>query len=125
MMRVALYARVSTDMQDPLMQKHSLEEKAKREGWEYSYFEEVESTRKTRPVKYELFQRLLNKDFDAVVVWKLDRWARSTQEASREIEALFNIGIMHIEFCEYIDIMYPCLQILYYLYSSIKIMDIY
>lgn len=103
-MNVALYARVSTDMQDPLMQKRALEEKAKREGWEYIYFEEIESTRKSRPIKYALYQELLNKNFDAVVVWRLDRWARSTQEASREIEALFNKGVKFISLTENIDL---------------------
>ena len=103
-MKVALYTRVSTGMQDPLMQKRALEEKAKREGWEYTYFEEVESTRKTRPIKYQLFQELLNRKYDAVVVWKLDRWARSTQEASREIEELFNKGVPFISLTEAIDL---------------------
>ena len=54
-MKVALYARVSTIDQNPEMQKKSLVEKAHREGWEYQYFEEKESTRKTRPIKYEIY----------------------------------------------------------------------
>lgn len=103
-MKVALYARVSTDMQDPLMQRRALEEKAKREGWEHVYYEEVESTRKTRPVKYGLYQELLDKKYDAVCVWKLDRWARSTQEASREIETLFTRGVSFISLTESIDL---------------------
>jgi len=104
MMKVALYARVSTDMQDPLMQRRALEEKAKKEGWSFDYFEETESTRKTRPVKYALFQKLLNKEYDAVVVWRLDRWARSTQEASREMEALLKRGVSFISIMENIDL---------------------
>lgn len=103
-MNVALYARVSTEIQDPLMQKNALINKAHQEGWSFNYFEEVESTRKTRPVKYELYQRLLNKEFDAIVVWKLDRWARSAQEASREIETLFNRGVPFISLTEAIDL---------------------
>lgn len=103
-MNVALYARVSTTMQDPLMQRKALEEKATREGWTYSYFEETESTRKSRPIKYALYNDLLNHKYDAVVVWKLDRWARSSQEASREIDALFQHGIGFISLTENIDL---------------------
>jgi DNA invertase Pin-like site-specific DNA recombinase len=102
--KVALYCRVSTDKQDLETQKRPLMEKAEREGWAYELFEEQESTRKSRPVKYQLYQRLLKRDFDAVVVWKLDRWARSTQEASREIETLFKRGVPFISLTENIDL---------------------
>ncbi|MBN2603636.1 MAG: recombinase family protein [Candidatus Thermoplasmatota archaeon] len=103
-MKVALYARVSTIDQNPEMQKKSLVEKAQREGWEYEYFEEKESTRKTRPIKYALYQRLLDKEFDAVCVWKIDRWARSTQELSREITTLFEKGAKFISLTDNIDL---------------------
>jgi len=101
---VALYARVSTNEQDPEMQKKALIKKADVEGWTYNLFEERESTRKSRPIKYDLYQRLLNKEYDAIVVWKLDRWARSTQEASREIETLFNRKVPFISLTENIDL---------------------
>ena len=103
-MKVALYARVSTRDQNPGNQKESLVRRAKVEGWTYDYFEEKESTRKTRPVKYELYQKLLSGEYDAVCVWKLDRWARSTQEASTEIETLYKRKIPFISITENIDL---------------------
>ena len=103
-MKVAIYARVSTQDQNPEMQKNALIEKVDREGWEYEYFEEKESTRKTRPVKYALYQRLLKKEFDAVIVWKIDRWARSTQELSREVTTLYNKGVKFISLTDNIDL---------------------
>ena len=103
-MKVALYARVSTEEQNPEMQKKSLIEKAEREGWNYEIFAEKESTRKTRPVKYELYQRLLRKEFDGVCVWKIDRWARSTQELSREVTTLYNKGVKFISLTDNIDL---------------------
>ncbi len=60
-MKVALYARVSTNKQTTLLQEIALKRKAKIEGWEYDYFQEIESSRKTRPVKYGLYEHLLNK----------------------------------------------------------------
>ena len=102
--KVALYARVSKEMQNPEMQEKALKKKAELENWIYDYFEEKESSRKTRPIKYELYQRLLKKEYDAVVVWRLDRWARSVQEASKEIETLFNRNVPFISITENIDL---------------------
>ena len=104
MKKVAIYTRVSTKDQNLEMQKKALIDKAQNEGWEYELFEEKESTRKTRPIKYQLYQRLLNKEFDAVVVWKIDRWARSTQELSREVTTLYNKGVKFISLTDNIDL---------------------
>jgi len=103
-MKVALYTRVSTHDQKLQMQKEALKDKAEKEGWEYEIFEEQESTRKTRPIKYQLYLQLLNKEFDAVVVWKIDRWARSTQELSREVTTLYNKGVKFISLTDNIDL---------------------
>jgi len=103
-LKVALYIRVSTQDQNLEMQKHVLIDKAKREGWKYEIFEEKESTRKTRPIKYGLYQRLLRKEFDSVCVWKIDRWARSSQELVREITTLFNRGVKFISLTDNIDL---------------------
>ena len=84
-MKVAIYARVSTIDQHPENQLISLMERVKKEGWAYELFKEKESTKKTRPIKYELYKRLLKKEFDAVIVWKLDRWARSMRELINDI----------------------------------------
>lgn len=102
--KVALYSRVSTKEQNPENQKEALVGKAKREGWEYDYFEETESTRKTRPVKYKLYQRLLKKEYDAVLVWKLDRWGRSVMELVTEIETLYNRGVKFISITDPVDL---------------------
>ena len=51
-------------------------------------FEETESTRKTRPVKADLLNRLRNKEYDAVIVYKLDRFARSSAELILDVSEL-------------------------------------
>jgi len=103
-MTVALYARVSMRDQNPEMQKNALIKKATNEGWDYEYFEEKQSSRNTRPIKLELYRRLLNKEFRAVIVWKIDRWARSTQELSREVTTLFERGVKFISLTDNIDL---------------------
>lgn len=103
-MKVFLYGRVSKDSQNPEMQKIALIKRAEIENWNYEYFEEKESTRKTRPVKHFIYQRLLKKEADAVCVWKLDRWARSTQELSNEVKILWDKGVKFISLKESIDL---------------------
>ena len=53
-MRVALYKRVSTVKQTNLNQSVRLVEYAKSKGWDYDEFDEVESSRKSRPIKQHL-----------------------------------------------------------------------
>ncbi len=79
-MKVAIYVRVSREDLKPENQILELETFAKAMGWEYEIFEEKETTRKTRPIKKHVFDEACRKRFDKILVWKLDRWARSLQE---------------------------------------------
>lgn len=117
-LKVVLYARVSKDMQNPELQKRTLIEKAEREGWDYDYFEETESTRNTRPIKYEIYKKCLNKEYDAVVVWKLDRWARSMQELTREVPAMFDRGVKFISLKENIDLGSASGKLQFHMFSA-------
>ncbi|MCK9430205.1 MAG: recombinase family protein [Candidatus Omnitrophica bacterium] len=87
-MKVAIYCRTSKTEQNPENQKLELEHFAKAMNYNYSIFEEQESTRKTRPIKNNLFQEALQKKWDLILVWKLDRWARSMQELINDLELL-------------------------------------
>jgi putative DNA-invertase from lambdoid prophage Rac len=102
-MRLALYCRVSTDKQTTENQKIRLVEYAERMGYEYEIFEEVESTRKTRPVKQALLVQLRANKFDAVVVYKLDRWARSSQELILDTKELVDKGVGFISLSDNLD----------------------
>ena len=103
-MKVAIYCRVSTEEQTVENQKIILIEYAKRMGWEYEVFTEVESSRKTRPVQYELYNKLLHKEFNGLLIYKFDRWARSTKELIEHIENLTNKGIAVYSYMENFDL---------------------
>jgi DNA invertase Pin-like site-specific DNA recombinase len=60
MRHVALYIRVSTSEQTVENQRIRLIEYVEKDGYSYDIYEEVESTRKTRPVKQALLARLRN-----------------------------------------------------------------
>lgn len=102
-MKIAIYCRVSTNEQTVENQKLRLIDYCTRNSHTYEVFEEVESTRKTRPVKANLLDRLRKREFDAVLVYKLDRWGRSTTEILLEIEELYNRGVGFISFSENLD----------------------
>ncbi|MFB6088438.1 MAG: recombinase family protein [Candidatus Aenigmatarchaeota archaeon] len=104
-MKVALYSRVSKVDQHPDRQRKGLIKYAESMGWDYDYFEEKQSTRKTRPIKENLYKRLCKKEYDAVIVWKLFRWARTLQEAIREINILvFEKNVKFISVTDNIDL---------------------
>jgi len=103
-MRVALYCRVSTTEQTTENQKIRLVEYAKKMGWDFDLYEETMSSRKTRPIKQALLQKLRHKEYDSIVVWKLDRWARSMRELIIEVEELYNKDINFISISDNIDL---------------------
>lgn len=104
MNRYALYARVSTDEQNTEQQVDRLTDFARSKGWSFDIFTEVESSRKTRPVKQELLKALRRRNYAGVVIWKLDRWARSSTELVLEIQELHDLGLTFISLSDGIDL---------------------
>jgi site-specific DNA recombinase len=89
-MRVALYARVSSEKQDVDLsisaQLNSLREYATRNGHEVAkeYVDEAESGKTTaRPAFREMISaaRRSQKPFDLILVWKYSRFARSREDS--------------------------------------------
>ena len=103
-MRVAIYCRVSTEEQTTENQRIRLTEYADRRQWTYDVYEETMSSRKTRPVKYDLLNKLRRKEYDAVLVYKLDRWARSSTELINEVTELYEKSVSFISLTDNIDL---------------------
>lgn len=104
MTKVAIYCRVSTQDQNLENQKLVLTQYCKRMNWEFEIFEEKESSRKSRPVQWELYNKLLKKEFDGLVIYKFDRWARSTKELIDHIENLVSKEIKIYSYMENVDL---------------------
>jgi DNA invertase Pin-like site-specific DNA recombinase len=111
-MRVAIYARVSTanNGQDPAMQTRELHEYAERRGWavvgEYVDIG-ISGTKEKRPELDRLMQDAHRRRFDAIVVWKFDRFARSVSHLLRALETFKAQGIEFISFSEQLDTSTP------------------
>jgi len=103
-MKVAIYVRVSTEEQTTENQAIPLIRYASAMGYDYDIVSEVESTRKTRPKQWELYNKLLRKEYDGLIIYKFDRWARSSEELLRHVNELINKGIFIYSFTEQIDL---------------------
>src|SRR5712675_67030 len=90
-MKTALYARVSTldKGQDPQMQLRELREYCQRRGWTVTgeYVDVgVSGSKDSRPELNRLMTDAHRRNFDAVLVWRFDRFARSVSHLLRGLE---------------------------------------
>jgi DNA invertase Pin-like site-specific DNA recombinase len=111
-MKVAIYARVSTanNGQDPAMQTRELQEYAARRGWTVAgeYVDVgVSGTKEKREALDRLMADAHWRRFDAVVVWKFDRFARSVSHLLRALETFKAQGIEFVSFSEQLDTSTP------------------
>ena len=103
MKNVALYVRVSGFTQTTENQKIRLVEYATSKGYSYELYEETESTRKTRPVKQSLLADLRQMKYEAVIVYKLDLWVRSSIELILDTKEISDKGIGLISISDNLD----------------------
>ncbi len=105
-MRVALYARVSTDDQNCEMQLSALREYALARNWNVAD-EYVDQGFSGAKLKRPAFQRLLTharqRKVDAIIVWKLDRFGRSLQHLVETTSELAALGVRFIAITQGID----------------------
>ena len=103
MKKLAIYTRVSTQEQTNSNQILRLKEYCHRNDLSYEIFEETQSSRKTRPIKQNLLKQLRKGEYKGVLVYKLDRWARSSTELILEINELTQKGVEFYSFSENLD----------------------
>ena len=110
MIKVALYIRNSTteERQNPQTQINPLVEKCKREGWEYEIFQEFASgAKESRPELDKMLQKVRDREFNAVMVWRLDRLGRSLKHLLQLIEEFKNKDVKFISLTEGFDTTTP------------------
>jgi DNA invertase Pin-like site-specific DNA recombinase len=109
--RVALYARVSTlNGQDPEMQLSELREYASRRGWSIAceYVDRgVSGSKESRPELNQLMADAHRRKFDAILVWKIDRFGRSLKHLVNALADLCAYGVAFISFRDNLDLSTP------------------
>ena len=108
--RTALYLRVSTPDQKPDLQYDGLRAYAERAGLQIvvDYCDvAVSGRRKGRPQLNALMGSVRNFEFDCVLVWKFDRFARSTRHLLTALEEFDHLGVRFISVQDQIDTASP------------------
>ena len=121
-MRVALYARVSTKDQSCELQLRDLRAYCAARGFSVlrEYVDVGESGAKdSRPQLNELMAAARKRQFDAVVVWRFDRFARSTKHLLLALEEFRSLGVQFSSYSENIDTTSPLGQALFTIVSAV------
>lgn len=121
--RVALYARVSTldKGQDPETQLRPLREYADRRGFEITgeYIDTASGTTEDR-TQYKLMLAAARKRrIDVVLVWRYDRFARSTQALVNALKEFQSLGVDFISYQENIDTTTPTGELIFHVMASL------
>ncbi len=104
-MKTAIYARVSTTDQTNTIQVRELKEYVERRGWEVSgvYEDQMSGAKTSRPGLDRLMADARLRKFDAILVWKLDRFGRSLVHCVSAIQELQTLGIRFIAISQGLD----------------------
>ena len=106
MLKVAIYARVSTVDQDCSMQLAELHSYCERRAWPvvHDYMDKgISGAKASRPALDRLKADARQRKFDCVVVWKLDRWGRSLIDCINGVRELAALGIRWISVTQGLD----------------------
>src|SRR5438874_1322715 len=115
--KVALYARVSTatrgengKSQDPETQLADLRNYANQRNWEIvtEFVDKgISGATESRPQLDKAMLAAKSREFDVLLVWKFDRFARSVQHLLRALDTFNKLGIGFVSFTEGIDTNTP------------------
>jgi DNA invertase Pin-like site-specific DNA recombinase len=114
--KVALYARVSTDGQDPEVQLMALRAHAAQRGWQV--VEEfvdrgVSGAKERRPALDRLMKRAWAGHVQVVLVWRFDRLARSVKHLVAALETFRSLHVQFVSLQEQLDTATPIGQAMF------------
>jgi len=120
--RVAIYARVSTTDQTTENQLLDLKAYTLNRGWELyqNYCDNgISGTKDKRPALHHLMDDARKRKFDVVLVWRFDRFARSTKHLILALEEFRNLGIHFVSYQENIDTSSPLGSAIFTIISAV------
>jgi len=117
----AIYARVSTLDQSCELQLEDLRRYAsQRFGRCYEFVDEgVSGTQRRRPQLDALMNSAHKRLFDAVLVWKFDRFARSVKHLVDSLAEFRALGIDFVSYTEGVDTTTPTGQLLFHVVGAV------
>jgi len=121
-MRIGIYARVSTKDQSCQLQVRDLHSFCTARGFDLvrEYIDVGQSGAKdSRPELNKLMDDARKRQFDAIIVWRFDRFARSTKHLLSALEEFRSLGIQFISYQENVDTSTPLGQALFTIVSAV------
>ena len=90
-----IYLRCSTKSQETQMQEAEITEYVSRRGWEYKIYRDTgqSGVKESRPALYSLLSDVRKRRVDVLVVWALDRLARSLKQLLSIAEECRSLGV--------------------------------
>lgn len=118
--RFAIYARVSTQEQDPGMQLSELRAYALARGYAVveEFVDRESGATETRPALDQLMRLARSRKVDGVLVWKFDRFGRSTRHLITTLHEFQDLGVDFISLTEQMDTGSPAGKALFTMASA-------
>jgi DNA invertase Pin-like site-specific DNA recombinase len=120
--KAAIYGRVSTTAQDTNLQLREVRQFVQRRGWQIAeeYIDKgISGSREKRPALDKLMSEAKRRRFDAVVVYRYDRFARSLRHLVNALEEFRALGIEFVSIHEGVDTSTPNGRLVFGIFASI------
>jgi DNA invertase Pin-like site-specific DNA recombinase len=120
--KAALYARVSTNGQEPTVQFLELREFCNRRGFQIAaefVDKGISGSREQRPALDKLMVACRKRQVDAVVVYRYDRFARSLRQLVNALEEFRCLGVDFISIHEGVDTSTPNGRLVFGIFATI------
>jgi DNA invertase Pin-like site-specific DNA recombinase len=119
--RAAIYVRVSTGEQETAMQEEELKDSAERRGWGIKVYRDhgQSGAKEDRPGLSALLADVRRRRIDVVMVWSLDRLARSLKQLLALAEEFQSLGIDLCSHKQAIDTASPAGRLTYQVLGAV------
>jgi DNA invertase Pin-like site-specific DNA recombinase len=121
-MKAAIYGRVSTTAQDTNLQMREVRQFVQRRGWQVAeeYIDKgISGSKEKRPALDKLMSDAKRRRFDAVVVYRYDRFARSLRHLVNALDEFRALGIEFVSIHEGVDTSTPNGRLVFGIFASI------
>jgi DNA invertase Pin-like site-specific DNA recombinase len=104
MSKIAIYVRISTQEQNINQQIDACVNFCKIKEWnDYTVFSEIQSSKNFRPIFTDVIKKLNNREFNTLVIFRIDRAWRSSRQFILDFDTLQAKGITVVSVMEGLD----------------------